>query len=121
MGMEADYNWDQRQQLIDMVIGGVSPPYGGNDYTRFTGNQWNEDWEWNREKLEHLSTEQLKKLYKGETMTKEIVILTPQSVAEKMWKKIQVRMAELSVYLEAHPEVEMGFSEEDNETDKPDG
>ena len=29
----------------------------------FSGNQWNEDWKWKREKLEKLSTDELKMLY----------------------------------------------------------
>lgn len=41
-------------------------------YMRFTGNQWNEDWSWNREALERLSVEELEivredptRLFKG--------------------------------------------------------
>jgi hypothetical protein len=33
---------------------------------RYTGNQWNEDWEWNRSELEKLDTETLEKIYNGE-------------------------------------------------------
>lgn len=30
---------------------------------RFTGNQWNEDWEWERGGLERLSDQELEELY----------------------------------------------------------
>lgn len=33
---------------------------------KFTGNQWNEDWTWIKEKLNKLTIEQLEKLYKNE-------------------------------------------------------
>jgi hypothetical protein len=42
---------------------GVIPPYGGNEYTEFDGNQWNESWEWDIEKLSQLSKAQLWDMY----------------------------------------------------------
>ena len=37
---------------------------------------------------------------------------TPQQQAEYLWGIIQKKLAELSVYLEAHPEVELGLEDE---------
>ena len=36
----------------------------------------------------------------------------PKEHAEKLWGVIQKKLAELSVYLEAHPEVELGLEDE---------
>lgn len=51
--------------LIDAIIGGVSIPMGGfnPEITPFTGNQWNEEWSWNREALEKMSTADLAVFY----------------------------------------------------------
>jgi len=33
----------------------------------FTGNQWNEEWEWDRERLEEMNIKELEDLYKQAT------------------------------------------------------
>lgn len=45
------------QFAIDMTNAGLA---------KFTGNQWNEDWVWDRSELQKLSVEQLESLYKKE-------------------------------------------------------
>ena len=45
------------------LIKGLRPPYGGNEYTKFTGNQWNEDWEWDMDKFKDMSIIGLLNLY----------------------------------------------------------
>lgn len=51
--------------LIDAIVGGCGIPMGGiNEHlTPFTGNQWNEDWSWNRKALEEMDMENLEELY----------------------------------------------------------
>ena len=57
-----------RQDLISLV-NSVSPSADeciklqGLKYMEFTGNQWNEDWEWNQEFLKSINEEELYKLY----------------------------------------------------------
>jgi len=52
------------QDLVNLVCG-RPVPYGENPYTKFIGNQWNEDWEWDRSKLEKLSEGELYSIYFG--------------------------------------------------------
>ena len=60
-----------RVLFIDAIVGvgfpheqvGVDAERGG--LARFTGNQHNPDWAWNRRILETLSTETLQELYLG--------------------------------------------------------
>lgn len=59
--------------IIDAIIGKGFYHINGyhpNDFADvglavFTGNQWNEDWEWNKEELKQLSTEELNSIYTG--------------------------------------------------------
>ncbi len=44
--------------LVNLFCGRPRP-YGDNPYTKFTGNQWNDEWEWDREKIEKLSENDL--------------------------------------------------------------
>jgi hypothetical protein len=50
-----------KQDLIYLICG--RPCFGGGKYQKFTGNQWNESWEWNRAALGNLSLEDLAKEY----------------------------------------------------------
>ena len=64
--------------LIDAIIGKSFPSMEyaermvKDGFATFTGNQWNPDWEWNREKLEALTEAELKDIYynggKGESI-----------------------------------------------------
>ena len=62
-------NWGEcdcfKDDLINMIIGGTHIPLGGisKTLTPFCGNQWNEDWKWNRDELGKLLEEELKILY----------------------------------------------------------
>jgi hypothetical protein len=58
-----------KQDLINLVKG-VKPKSMGvcDDYTKkglmkFTGNQWNEDWDWVTDELDKMSEEELFNLY----------------------------------------------------------
>ena len=46
---------------------------------------------------------------------------TPQEQAVFLWMHIQQKLAELSVYLEVHPEVKLLLDKEEDDTDKPNG
>lgn len=50
-----------RQLYLDAIFG-CGCPRGGK-YTTFTGNQWNEDWEWNKKEVQKMSTAKLKRFY----------------------------------------------------------
>ena len=56
-----------KQLLLDAIIGkGVNSTKvvtRYKNYIEFTGNQWNEDWAWRRNKLKKLSEKELKKIY----------------------------------------------------------
>lgn len=45
---------------MDMVDGichlAAPAPYKFPDFCKFTGNQWNENWEWDRAKLQRVNT-----------------------------------------------------------------
>ena len=57
-------NIDKRM-LIDAIIGGVNIPMGGfsKELTPFTGNTWNEHWDWDKSKLQQLTYNTLEKIY----------------------------------------------------------
>jgi hypothetical protein len=44
--------------LVNLFCGRIVP-YGDNPYTKFTGNQWSIEWEWDRSKVGKLSEEEL--------------------------------------------------------------
>ena len=50
--------------FVNLVCGRPAS-YGNNPYTKYTGNQWNADWEWDRSKLGELSESELYFLYFG--------------------------------------------------------
>lgn len=54
-----------KEMIIDMIVGGCSIPMGGisEELTPFSGNQWNENWHWNREELRFYNLETLLALY----------------------------------------------------------
>jgi hypothetical protein len=58
-----------KEMVIDALCGANFPTMDiANKYTRmklarFSGNQWNEAWEWERGQLIHLEVEQLQDLY----------------------------------------------------------
>ena len=59
-----------KEQIIDSLVGhGVGLPLTSIQratelgLVRFTGNQWNEEWQWNREALAECSAEDLQRLY----------------------------------------------------------
>lgn len=49
-------------RLVCMFCGRAVPP--GGPYTRYTGNQWREDWEWDKDAVRSITTLDLaKKLF----------------------------------------------------------
>jgi hypothetical protein len=52
-----------KHELINLICG--RPAFGKGTYTKFTGNQWNEEWDWDRDKLDKLSEAELYKLNFG--------------------------------------------------------
>ena len=42
----------------------LTPPFGGDKYSVFCGNQWNEDWKWKDGVFERMSEDQLYLFYK---------------------------------------------------------
>ena len=60
---------DEKTLLIDAICGSgfgtiqFAIEMEKMGYARFTGNQWNEDWEWDKDMLTTLSIEQLKALH----------------------------------------------------------
>lgn len=59
----------QKMIMVDAVIGtgfdsmDLADEMTQKGLARFTGNQWNEDWEWNRAELEKKSLQELSDLY----------------------------------------------------------
>ena len=51
----------RKKDIINMIRG-VDPPRD-HEYSIFTGNQWNEDWEWDRDKLNELTAPELYAFY----------------------------------------------------------
>lgn len=51
-----------RSDVLSMIRG-LPTPYGGNEYTKFTGNQWNENWDWDMSKFKDVSLIGLHELY----------------------------------------------------------
>jgi len=55
-----------KEQVIDSIVGlGVALPDRAVKLglARYTGNQWNEDWSWDREALTKCPVEDLQQLY----------------------------------------------------------
>ena len=58
-----------REVLIDAIMGKGFPDIHyaiemeKAGFAKFSGDQWNEDWEWKREKLETLNAAQLQTIY----------------------------------------------------------
>jgi hypothetical protein len=51
-----------KEDLISLVYGTI-PTFGGNKLTNYTGNQWNEQWTWDKKKLSLFEDDYLWKLY----------------------------------------------------------
>lgn len=51
--------------IVDAIIGGIEIPMGGfsNILTPFCGNQWNEDWKWDRDELNKMTLDELINFY----------------------------------------------------------
>ena len=41
----------------------IAPPYGGDIYSEFCGNQWNEDWKWKDDAFNDMTENQLWAFY----------------------------------------------------------
>lgn len=58
-----------QELLVNAIIGKgfnsieATVHYTNLGFAEFTGNSWNEDWEWDRKELNMLSVEQLKGIY----------------------------------------------------------
>ena len=52
-----------KADLITLVLGLNPPMELEGKYTQFCGNQWNDDWKWNREKLNSMTEQELYTLY----------------------------------------------------------
>lgn len=58
-----------KELLIDAIIGcgfksiQLAVEMTNKDLARFSGNQWNENWSWKRDKLKELSLNKLRELY----------------------------------------------------------
>jgi len=48
--------------ILDAIVGGVSPARD-EEFGVFCGNQWNENWKWNKSKLAKMSTQELYSFY----------------------------------------------------------
>jgi len=55
-----------KADLINIICGRPACFFRGHTYVKFTGNQWNDDWEWDRNALSKLSVEELAKIYFGD-------------------------------------------------------
>lgn len=51
-----------RSRLIRLCKS-LSPPYGGDEYSEYCGNQWNESWKWIDGIFSTMSTKQLEDFY----------------------------------------------------------
>ncbi len=51
-----------KKLLIDAIYG-LDPPYGGDKWSKFCGNSWNENWIYEKEKLKRESIKTLIRLY----------------------------------------------------------
>ena len=62
----------EKQMLVDAICGRGFLSYGDADHyveqgmAKFTGNQWNENWDWIAAKLHALSNIELKEIYHRE-------------------------------------------------------
>lgn len=48
---------------VMVLVRSLPIPYGGNEYTKFTGNQWNESWAWDNKMFEGVTTVGLMEFY----------------------------------------------------------
>lgn len=83
-----------KELLIDAICGTYPPSYSSviQHLVEYTGDQWNESWEWKREELEKLSTEYLEELYnllkdKGSKVYKQDLIITLEATDGK-WSRL---------------------------------
>lgn len=85
-----------KKVLIDAIIGSGLGSYTSNDISYFvkqglvtyTGNQWNESWEWNREELKKLTVYLLQKIYNRELeipVAKEEFFIGPTKSIADYW------------------------------------
>lgn len=52
-----------KDHLIDLIVGGITPPFGGCPYSDAYGDQHNTEWKWNRSSLSRLSKDELVEFY----------------------------------------------------------
>ena len=52
-----------RKELITLAASVTHPPYGGDEYSEFCGNQWNENWRWLPNAFDRFTDEQLWNMY----------------------------------------------------------
>jgi hypothetical protein len=52
----------KHNDLVNLVCGRFCPQHD-TLFTKFVGNQWNPEWDWNRNKLSQLSEEELYQFY----------------------------------------------------------
>ena len=66
--LKADYMPLSDRSIYLLAVKGLSPTinqcidYTNKGLMKFTGNQWNEDWDWVDEELEKLTDDQLRQL-----------------------------------------------------------
>ena len=52
------------QRDLIILCKSLIPPFGGDEYSEFCGNQWNEDWKWKDDMFENWSEGTLWKFYR---------------------------------------------------------
>ena len=45
------------------LVKGLVPPYGGDKYSEFCGDQWNEDWKWKEDAFNKMDEDELWAFY----------------------------------------------------------
>jgi hypothetical protein len=65
-----------RQDLLSLIKN-VRIPMGGNQYSKFTGDQWNPNWSWDDKKLQEATNDELWRMYqeaknKGDLIIRDI-------------------------------------------------
>lgn len=58
-------NTDLDRTDVVNLLKGIKPSYGGNVLTRFSGDQWNEDWEWDESLMADIPLKDLLELYRN--------------------------------------------------------